>query len=90
MIKFEIMNITELKLLCKKKSISQSGNKQVLINKLKNINIFKKENKIIKRMGDLCDSGRGGIRPRLCFDKIKKQLGNDFIKIIWSGNIKTL
>ena len=57
--------------------------------KWRNLILSGKKNNNIKTMGMLCDKGKGGARPRLCFKEIKKQLIND-IKIIWKGNINDL
>lgn len=38
----------------------------------------------IKKYGKLADTGSGGIRPHVNFDKIKHQLG-DKCNIIWKG-----
>lgn len=44
----------------------------------------------IKTMGLLCDTGRGGVRPHICFESIKRQLGDEHCKMIFKGSIEDL
>jgi hypothetical protein len=82
------MKVSELKKLCEARGLSQSGSKIVLINKIKTQEPGSKFGKL-KLMGQLCDTGRGGTRPHICFEKIKQQLDKD-IKMIWSGDINLI
>ena len=41
-------------------------------------------------MGSVCDSGRGGTRPHICFEKIKEQLGDEYCSIVYDGAIHNL
>lgn len=49
-----------------------------------------KKNSKIKKMGDLCDTGKGGIRPHITFESIKNQLGDKYCKIIFNGYLTDL
>jgi len=82
------IKISELRKLCDERGLSKNGNKKILINKLKNQEPGNKFGKI-KKMKDLCSTGKGGIRPHICFDSIKLQLNGD-VKLIWSGYIDDL
>lgn len=43
-----------------------------------------------KTMGMLCDTGRGGTRPHISFESIKKQLGEEYCKMIFKGSLGDL
>ena len=84
----ETLKVKDLRELCKKRGLVQSGNKKQLINKIKTQSIgfkFKKP----ETFGEIADKNQRG-KLRGCFESIfKPQLG-DKCKLIFNGHISDL
>lgn len=83
------LNKNDLKELCKKRGLKVGGNKTELIERLNTEELGNKFGKVTT-IGMICDTGRGGTRPHISFEKIIKKQLKDNCKLIFDGHISEL
>lgn len=81
----EKCKIIELKTFCDKLRIKKATSKKQIIDNLISDNKIKQRKS--QTYGDQCKQGR---RPRMLFEEIEKQLGEEEIKILYSGSFEEL